>query len=279
MRSETRSFQFPPFLLDPSGHAECYDLTVAQTKTRLATATAVLAWSGTGLALVCALIAVSSGLGYEMGVWDLRAGISILSWSAYGGAGAGALALSGFTLAAVRRAGIHSTVSLIGVALALAVVLPSWNLHRTASQVPYIHDITTDTENPPQFVALLEVRQKAPNGAAYAGAEIAEAQKAAYPDIQPAQLNMPPAQAFERALAAARKMGWDIVAAEPDQGRIEATATTFWFRFKDDVVIRIVAVESGSRLDIRSISRIGSSDLGTNARRIRAFLTRLRSEA
>ena len=143
--------------------------------------------------------------------------------------------------------------------------------------MPYIHDITTDTETPPPFVALLAIRQKAPNGAEYAGAKIAQAQKAAYPDIKPALLDMRPVHAFERALAAARKMGWDIVAAEPGQGRIEATATTFWFRFKDDVVIRIVAQGKGSRLDIRSSSRIGSSDLGTNARRIRTFLTHLRS--
>lgn len=159
----------------------------------------------------------------------------------------------------------------------LARVLPAWNLQRTAHQVPRIHDITTDTENPPQFVALLAVRQKAPNGAAYGGAKIAQAQKAAYPDITPAQLDTPPAQAFERALDVARNMGWEIIAADKVQGRIEATATTFWFRFKDDVVIRIVAAGNGSRLDVRSMSRVGRSDLGTNARRIRAFLKQLQS--
>ncbi|OFZ86983.1 MAG: hypothetical protein A3F74_25925 [Betaproteobacteria bacterium RIFCSPLOWO2_12_FULL_62_58] len=252
---------------------------MAQTRNRLATVTAALARTGAGVALLCALIAASSGFGYAMGVWDLGTGFTLLGWSVYIGAGGGVVALVAFVLAAVRRDGIHSTASVIGVAIALALVLPSWNLQRTASQVPYIHDITTDTENPPPFVALLAVRQKAPNGAAYAGAEIAQAQKAAYPDIKPALLDMPPAQAFERALAAARKMGWDIVAAEPAQGRIEATATTFWFRFKDDVVIRIVAEGHGSRLDIRSMSRIGRSDLGTNAKRIRAFLTRLHSGA
>lgn len=143
--------------------------------------------------------------------------------------------------------------------------------------MPRIHDITTDTDNPPQFVALFAARQKAPNGAAYAGAKVAQAQKAAYPDIKPTLLNVPPAQAFERALAVARNMAWDIVAAEQAQGRIEAIATTFWFRFKDDVVIRIVADGNGSRLDIRSMSRVGHSDLGANAKRIRAFLKQLQS--
>jgi uncharacterized protein (DUF1499 family) len=156
----------------------------------------------------------------------------------------------------------------------MVLVLPAWDPQRTANQVPLIHDITTDTENPPQFVALREVRLQAPNGAEYGGAKVAEAQKAAYPDIKPVLLvDVPPPAAFERALNAARSMGWEIVAAEREQRRIEATATTFWFRFKDDVVIRIAADgTTGSRLDIRSTSRVGISDLGANARRIREFL-------
>lgn len=268
-----------PPLSEQSGNAECYYLTMAQKDNRLATLTVALAWTGAGLAASCALIAASSGFGYQMGAWDYRTGFAILRWSVYVGAGAGVVALVALVLAAITRAAIHSTVSVIGMAIAVALVLPSWNLQRTASQVPRIHDITTDTDNPPQFIALLATRQKAPNGAAYAGAKLAQAQKAAYPDIKPALLNMPPAQAFERALAAARNMGWDIVAAEPAQGRIEATATTFWFRFKDDVVIRIAAEGNGSRLDVRSMSRIGRSDLGTNSKRIRAFLKQLEATA
>jgi uncharacterized protein (DUF1499 family) len=142
---------------------------------------------------------------------------------------------------------------------------------------PRIHDITTDTDNPPQFVALLALRQKAPNGAAYGGATIAKAQKTAYPDITPAQLETSPDQAFERALDVAQRMGWEIIAADKAEGRIEATATTPWLRFKDDVVIRIVAAGSGSRLDVRSTSRMGRSDFGANAKRIRVFLKQLRS--
>jgi len=243
------------------------------------TVTAGLAWTGAGLALVCALIAASSGLGYQMGVWHFRTGFTILRWSVYVAAGAGVIALVAFALAAIRRAGVQMAISIAGIAIALALILPAWNLQQTASQVPRIHDITTDTVNPPQFVALLPVRQKAPNGAAYGGAKIAEAQKAAYPDIKPALLKLAPAQAFQRALAEARDLGWEIVAAEQAQGRIEATATTFWFRFRDDVVIRIVPHGDGSRLDIRSMSRVGRSDLGANAKRIRVFLKHLQSGA
>ena len=137
--------------------------------------------------------------------------------------------------------------------------------------LPSIHDITTDTGNPPQFVALRAVREKSPNGPEYAGEKIARQQKAAYPDIQPLMVGEPPARAFERALAAARSMGWDIAAASAEDGRIEATATTRWFRFKDDVVVRVTPSTAGSRIDVRSKSRLGRSDLGTNAKRIRAY--------
>ncbi|WP_330970793.1 DUF1499 domain-containing protein, partial [Lysobacter sp. A3-1-A15] len=105
--------------------------------------------------------------------------------------------------------------------------------------------------------------------------ELAQAQLAGYPDLRTHRLAAAPAQAFERALAAARDMGWEIVAAEPAAGRIEATDTTPWFGFKDDVVIRIEGDGDGSRIDVRSVSRVGGSDVGANAARIRKYLDRL----
>ena len=91
------------------------------------------------------------------------------------------------------------------------------------------------------------------------------------------RLELPPAQAFERAERAARSMGWQIVAAKPDALRIEATDTTLMFGFKDDIVIRIRPAAGGSRVDMRSVSRVGRSDLGANARRIREFMRQLSS--
>jgi uncharacterized protein (DUF1499 family) len=90
-------------------------------------------------------------------------------------------------------------------------------------------------------------------------------------------LDVAPAQAFDRALSAARAFGWEIVASDPSQGRIEATATTYWFGFKDDVVIRITSQGSGSRVDVRSLSRIGESDVGMNAKRIRSYVSKLKA--
>jgi len=118
------------------------------------------------------------------------------------------------------------------------------------------------------------LRADAPNPHEYQGEEIAEQQRAGYPDIDSVELEIPADAAYEQALATAREMGWDIVAAVPDEGRIEATATTFWFGFKDDVVVRVQAGPQGSVIDLRSVSRVGVSDLGKNAQRIGEFLER-----
>jgi len=145
--------------------------------------------------------------------------------------------------------------------------------YRMAKAVLMIHDITTDTENPPEFVSILPLRKDASNPAEYGGPEIAAKQHAAYPDIRPLTVGISPSRGYEAALATARRMNWRIVDGNPSERRIEAVATTRWFGFRDDIVIRISpAPNGGSVLDIRSVSRVGLSDIGTNARRIRTFL-------
>jgi uncharacterized protein (DUF1499 family) len=101
---------------------------------------------------------------------------------------------------------------------------------------------------------------------------VAAVQKRAYPDLAPLTLAVPPDRAFARVQAAARSMGWRIVADVPADGRLEAIDTTRWFGFADDIVVRVTATPNGSRIDVRSASRVGRSDLGVNAKRIRAFL-------
>jgi uncharacterized protein (DUF1499 family) len=130
-------------------------------------------------------------------------------------------------------------------------------------------------------VKIIELRRKAPNPPGYDGPEVAAKQRAAYPDIVPLELPLPVDAVFARALATAKALGWEIVAAEPAAGRIEAVDTTRWLRFKDDVVIRIAprAAATGTtltRVDVRSKSRTGRSDLGANAARIRRFLQHMR---
>jgi uncharacterized protein (DUF1499 family) len=70
-----------------------------------------------------------------------------------------------------------------------------------------------------------------------------------------------------------------VVASDPAAGRIEANETTRWFRFTDDVVIRVAPDGAGSRVDVRSVSRVGRSDFGVNAGRIRAYTAALKARA
>ena len=236
-----------------------------------------LALLGFSLALLAALALAISGPGHRFGLWDWRTGITILKWAAYGGIGAASVSLLGAVLARPGGGRRGFVFALLGVVIGLAAAAIPWQMRQTARSVPPIHDITTDSENPPRFKAALPLRAGAPNPAVYGGADIAIQQLRAYPDIVPAILDLSPAQAFERALATARDMGWTVVEADKAAGRIEATDRTLWFGFVDDVVIRVTpAAASGSRVDVRSLSRVGRSDLGTNAKRIRAFLARLK---
>ena len=227
------------------------------------------------LAAASLLMLAAAGPVYRSGLLGLAGAFSMLRWAAYGGVGALVLAVLAAIVAARRGSGMTAAVTAI-VAGLLALAMPySW--FRQASRVPRIHDITTDTDHPPLFVAVVPLRASAPNPVQYGGPEIAAQQHQGYADLAPLALGVPPDQAFNRALAVARKMGWEIVSSDPASGRIEATDTTFWFGFKDDVVVRIAAAPSGSRVDVRSLSRVGLSDVGTNAARIRKYLNELKA--
>ena len=139
---------------------------------------------------------------------------------------------------------------------------------------PPIHDITTDTVNPPEFVDILPLRADAPNPPDYRGSEDAEQQLAAYPEIKPLELDVTPAEAMALAESAARAMEWELITVAPGEGRLEAVATTAWFGFKDDMVVRVRGTAEGSVIDARSVSRVGVSDVGANARRVLDFLER-----
>jgi len=235
----------------------------------------IIAWCGLALALTGAGATVLAGVGHRFDWWGLSTGFGMLGAGACAGAVGAGVSLAGSVVSRPGAPRRGLVPALAGALLGVAVLVYPWSYVHRARSLPAIHDISTDTVNPPAFVAVLPLRRGAPNPAAYGGAQIAALQKKAYPDIVPAHLAVPPAQAFRRALDAAQGMGWEVVAAAPAQGRIEATDTTFWFGFKDDVVIRISANGAGSRVDVRSLSRVGRSDVGKNAERIRAFLRRL----
>jgi len=237
-----------------------------------------IAIAGFAVALGAAAAAFASGFGYDRGWWALGDGFAVLEWSAYAGLAATVVSLIG-CFAAVRAGRRGLSLAAAGLMIGTVVAATPPAELQLGRSVPLIHDITTDTENPPQFVAAVAARAAAhaPNPPQYDN--VAAEQRAAFPDIKPLVLTVPPDQAFDRALAAARQMGWEILAAEKSEGRIEAVATTRWFRFRDDVVVRIRPDGAGTRIDVRSKSRIGLSDLGANARRVRAYIALLRQSA
>jgi len=236
---------------------------------------ALLPLAGAVLAILAGLTAATAGFGHRWGWWHYRTGFAVLKAAGYLGIAAAAVSIAGHIVTWPLHLRQGAVLSLAGILIGLLTAGIPWSWMRTVPQVPFIHDITTDTENPPPFVALLPIRKDAANPAEYGGPDIAAQQRKGYPDIAPRLMKVPPDRAFEQALSAARDMGWEIVDARQKDGRIEATDTTFWFGFKDDVVIRITPEPEGSRVDVRSLSREGKSDVGTNAKRIRAYFLKL----
>lgn len=227
------------------------------------------------LAVAAFVLLVIAGPCTRYDVCSWRVGLSILALAAYAGLVLAIVAALLLALAVVPRWRPGLALALVALCFALAALAPPMVLRAEARKVPPIHDISTDTDDPPAFVALLPERQKAPNGAAYGGPEIAAAQKRGYPDIKTLVVASKPADTMQRAIDAARAMGWQIAATDTAAGRIEATARTSWFGFRDDVVVRIRPQGDGSRVDVRSVSRVGRSDLGANARRVKEYLGRL----
>ena len=229
-----------------------------------------------GLVVLLAVATIAlAGLGSRWAWWQFPTGFTLLRWGGYAALAGAALSIVG-ALADRPWRGRSFAVALVLSALAIATVAVPWNWRRTARQVPPIHDITTDTERPPEFVVLRDLRPGARNPVEYGGPQIAAQQRAAYPDLKPAVLPVPPLQALTRATAAAHSLGWQVVSVDTTAGLLEATDRTRWFGFYDDVVVRVTPAPGGSRVDARSLSRVGGSDVGTNARRLRRFLAELR---
>ena len=196
-------------------------------------------------ALLGALVAAASGPAVRMGLAPFTVGILMLP-----AAGVLELAAALLALLALWRGGavVRSLTALV-VGLAIAAIPAA--AYVQARSAPRINDISTDPQ------------------------EQSEESRRAYPDIQALRLKVAPNIAFERAKGAIEESGWQLVREDASAGRLEAVATTFWFGFKDDVIVRVAADGGGSRVDVRSKSRVGKGDLGTNAQRIRTYLRRL----
>jgi uncharacterized protein (DUF1499 family) len=198
---------------------------------------------------------------------------------------AGALALAGVAILlalgafiVIWREGLRGIGhSVVALAIGIGILAYPAYLATRAYRLPVINDVTTDPIDPPRFEAIARLRSRESNPITYAGLRAAELQRAAYPEIEPLLLNVSPQEAYDTALAVITRRKWRIVDARPPQGGrrdglIEAVARTPIMGFRDDVVVRIRSAQEGARVDLRSASRYGRSDLGANASRVRALI-------
>ena len=235
-----------------------------------------------------ALYALASSVGVWIGLWDFRQGFGMLNnisgpapWVIGVSAVVTVAAFVGASVMSLGNSTRLASAALIGtIAVALAYYIPTSHRSAGAPDAP-IHDISTDFVNPPAYVVIAPLRADAPNSMVYGedGDRTAEGlrqiQQEAYPEIVPQRFNDSVEQVFNRAVDAVGTMGWELVDANLADGRIEATDTTFWFRFKDDVVVYITSEGNETVVNARSLSRVGGSDFGKNATRLREFFALL----
>lgn len=234
----------------------------------------IVALVACGVAVLGLVLLAAAGPLYRLGVLSLPSAFTLLRWAAYAGIAAIVLALPPAVIGYARGHRVRVLVAALAFLGGAAAFGIPFQWQQSARGLPPIHDITTDLDNPPAFEAVVPLRAEAPNSLERPP-DLAQQQRQGYPDLAPVTLSMPADQAFDRALAEAQDAGWRIVTADKGAGRIEATDTTRWFGFEDDVVVRLTPWGSGTRVDVRSVSRIGRGDVGTNARRIRRYLQAL----
>ncbi len=247
------------------------------------------------LTIIGPLIFLVAALGAKLGLWSWMFGLGTLS-AKIGplvlmiGAVVSLLALLSAILIKPRK-GI--VIAVIGLLVPGFVIGKLAGVKATAANLPYIHDVSTDTQDPPVFGEVVMAERQAlagVNPATYVGkkapvtnadgsksqALVSALQTKAYPEVRPLVLDSKGEVAFGEALATAKSMGWKIKSQDVATGRIDATDTTFWYGFQDDVTIRLREDKGGGTIvDVRSLSRVGESDLGKNAQRVEAFLEAL----
>ena len=230
-------------------------------------------YAGFIMGFLSVILFIIAGPGSRIGLYPFTAGIAMMMSGAF--IGIAGMIVSVISLAAGVQGMGYAVTGLITGALSSGSML---FIILSAMKVPAIHDISTDTVNPPEFVSILTLRKNAPNGHVYEGGEIAKKQLTAYPEIKTIRLGSGADKAFQKSSSAVKALGWETVEENRGEGRIEAVDTTLMFGFKDDIIIRVLADAKGSRVDIRSVSLVGVGDLGTNAKRIGKFMKLIMEE-
>ncbi len=228
--------------------------------------------------LIGAIVAVAllgaGALGSRFGLWPFTTGFLLLAAGTVLAAIGAVTGIAGIIAAHRRDLPQDKQAVWLGTVVCLLILALMGMQFRAVTTVPAIHDISTDVVDPPRFDRIRALRGTESNPLDYDSGATAELQRQAYPWVQSLESELPADEALERAAAVIEGMGLEVVNVDPDAGRVEAVDTTFWFGFKDDVVVRVRPGATGSTVDVRSVSRVGQSDLGVNARRIGEFLER-----
>lgn len=233
---------------------------------KLATWSARLAWFALAVVMLSIVIVRTGFLEIEPALATFAAALLLAAL---------AILMAFAAFVAIWRQGLAGIGrAVLGLVLGLLLLAyPGYLVYR-ASKLPMINDITTDTSNPPRFAVLARLRPRGTSD--YPGARVAALQANAYPDIDGLEYDAPMALAYRVALEVVTKRKWHIVDALPPTaqrpGEIEAVATTLIMGFRDDVAVRVSNADGSARIDVRSASRYGTTDFGTNARRVASLL-------
>ena len=225
---------------------------------------------------ISVFLLISGPLGYRFGITPLLPSLMSLLVAM---AGAVVVLLASIVMVIVANKNNLTrdrNIILISMGISLIPMIAMGPQLIKVRSVPAIHDLTTDTQSPPQFEAVVALRKDAPNSLEYeldgSAENLAKQTMAAYPGLKTLRSDLSVGEAVDRAVEVLTDQGIEIVNSDKDSGIVEATATTFWFGFKDDVVVRVRSDGDGSKIDVRSVSRVGQSDVGANAARIMKFL-------
>lgn len=228
------------------------------------------------LSLVAGFVALLGMAGAYLGLIAPMTGFMLfVAGALLGGLLSVVVSLIGLVLSRGGRDPQGRTRALGGLAIGLGLLIVVLAAASTAGDAPPINDITTDLDNPPAFESARIVPDYEGRNMSYP-AEFVDIVRESYPDLKPLRLARPPDATFTGAITAAESLGWEIVARSASRRVFDAQDVSTIFRFVDDITVRIVADGPGSRVDMRSKSRDGRSDLGANAARIRSFFDALR---
>ncbi|WP_159818190.1 DUF1499 domain-containing protein [Colwellia sp. 20A7] len=211
---------------------------------------------------------------YRLNLWSMGVSFQLIKYTGYVSIAVFLIAILVALFALFKKQNnVAKTCAVVAVLLAIPVVGLSMQAAKGKS-LPFLHQVSTDTVNLPAFDAIIALRGEKSNPLDYDREKLEPLQQAAYPAVKPIVSALNVKQAFTKAVNTAMSLGWEVVAKNQATGTIEAVETTSLWAFKDDIAIRIQMTDNGSsKIDLRSISRVGGTDLGANAERIKKFIT------